>query len=272
MGLWASTTRFGRAFGIGVLLLQSGPATAANADVLHAIYSVSLIGLPIGVAKVTANVTPTSYVVDATAKLSGLATLISNSHGASVGKGAIVSGHIAPASFATIATSYNVTRTIRMALAGNTVTGIDIQPPFDDRPDRVPLSEKDKRGVVDPVGAFIIPAPAGSPPTSPAACNRTIPVFDGYTRFDVALTYVGQRKVSAKGYSGPVAICAARYVPIAGHRRDRPATKFMEENKDIEVWLAPVGDAKVLMPFRISLRTMVGTAVAEASEFSVGDK
>ena len=69
-----------------------------------------------------------------------------------------------------------------------------------------------------------------------------------------------------------VAICAARYVPIAGHRRDRPATKFMEENKDIEVWLAPVGDAKVLMPFRISLRTMVGTAVAEASEFSVGDK
>ena len=42
MGLWASATRFGRAFGIGVLLLQSGPATAANADVLHAVYSVSL--------------------------------------------------------------------------------------------------------------------------------------------------------------------------------------------------------------------------------------
>ena len=133
MGLWASATRFGRAFGIGLLLLQSGPATAANADVLHAVYSVSLIGLPIGVAKVTANVTPTSYAVDATARLSGLATLLSNSRGASRGKGAIVSGHIVPASFATVATSYNTTRTIRMALAGNTVTGIDIQPPFDDK-------------------------------------------------------------------------------------------------------------------------------------------
>jgi hypothetical protein len=46
----------------------------------------------------------------------------------------------------------------------------------------------------------------------------------------------------------------------------------MAENKDIEIWLAPVGAAKVLMPFRVSLRTMMGTAVAEASEFSVGDK
>jgi Protein of unknown function (DUF3108) len=271
MCLWALAKRLGWASAIGAFILF-GPAFAANGEVLHAVYSVSLIGLPIGVAKVTADITSNSYVIDATGRLSGLATVISNSHGASVGKGAIVSGHIVPASFATTATNSNMTRTIRMALAGNSVSGVDIQPPFDDKPDRVPLSEKDKKGVVDPVGALVIPAPADGSPTSPGACNRTIPVFDGYTRFDVALTYVGQRRVSAKGYSGPVAICAVRYVPIAGHRRDRPATKFMAENKDIEVWLAPVGAAKVLMPFRVSLRTMMGTAVAEASEFSVGDK
>jgi hypothetical protein len=271
MCLWALAKRLGWGSAIAAFILF-GPAFAANGEVLHAVYSVSLIGLPIGVAKVTADITSNSYVIDATGRLSGLATVISNSHGASVGKGAIVSGHIVPASFATTATNANMTRTIRMALAGNSVSGVDIQPPFDDKPDRVPLSEKDKKGVVDPVGALVIPAPADGSPTSPGACNRTIPVFDGYTRFDVALTYVGQRRVSAKGYSGPVAICAVRYVPIAGHRRDRPATKFMAENKDIEVWLAPVGAAKVLMPFRVSLRTMMGTAVAEASEFSVGDK
>jgi hypothetical protein len=271
MGLWASATRFGRTFAIGAFVLFGSPP-AANADVLHAVYGVSLIGLPIGVAKVTANVTATSYSIDATAKISGLATIISNSRGASTGKGAIVAGRVVPASFATIATNANMTRTVRMALSGNAVSGVDIEPPFDDKPDRVPLTDKDKRGVVDPVGAFILPAPAGGSPTSPAACNRTIPIFDGYTRFDVNLTYVGQRRVSAKGYSGFVAICAARYVPIAGHRRDRPATKFMAENKDIEVWLAPVGASNVLMPFRLSLRTMLGVAVAEASEFSVGEK
>lgn len=242
----------------------------AQAETLHAEYGVSLIGLPIGVASVTAEVTPSSYSVDAHGKLSGLATLVSDARGASTGKGAISSGHILPVSFATTASNAKMTRTVRMALANNAVVGVDITPPFEDKPDRIPLSPRDQQGVVDPVGAFVIPGPADASPTSAAACNRKIPIFDGYTRFDVDLSYVGERNVKAKGYSGPVAICAARYTPIAGHRRDRPATKFMAENKDMEIWLAPVGRTKVLWPFRISVRTMVGIAIAEATTFSVG--
>ena len=119
---------------------------------------------------------------------------------------------------------------------------------------------------------FVVPAPAKGPLVGPASCDRTIPIFDGYTRFDIDLSYVGQREVSAKGYKGPVAVCAVRYVPIAGHRRDRPATKFMADNKDLEVWLAPIDGARVLMPFRVSVRTMIGTTVIEASEFSVAAK
>jgi hypothetical protein len=90
-----------------------------------------------------------------------------------------------------------------MSLSANTITGIDISPPFDDKPDRVPLTERDKQGVVDPVGAVIVPVSAKGPLVGPASCDRKIPVFDGYTRFDVDLTYVGQRDVSAKGYKGP---------------------------------------------------------------------
>ena len=251
------------------LVVYSAPAAAEK---LHATYGISLIGLPIGVAEVNADFWSNHYSVDAQARLSGLASLVSNSRGASTGAGQIVDGRVVPASFATTASNAAMTRTIRMALAANTVSGVDITPAFDDRPDRIPLTDKDKQGVVDPVGAFVIPAPAGVAPTSAAACNRTLPVFDGYTRFDIALAYVGERKVKTKGYSGPVAICSARYVPIAGHRRDRPATKFMADNKDIEVWLAPIGSTNVLMPYRISVRTMIGMAVAEATEFRVGEK
>jgi Protein of unknown function (DUF3108) len=75
--------------------------------------------------------------------------------------------------------------------------------------------------------------------------------------------------VSATGYSGPVAVCALRYIPIAGHRPNRPGTKFMAENKNMEVWLAPIESARVLLPYRISVKTMIGTAVIEASEFTV---
>ena len=106
----------------------------------------------------------------------------------------------------------------------------------------------------------------------PTACNRKIPIFDGYTRFDIDLTYVGERSAKAKGYNGPVAVCAVRYVPISGHSPDRPATKFMAENKDVEVWLAPIEADRVWMPFRVSVRTMIGTTVVEAQEFRVNGK
>ena len=49
-----------------------------------------------------------------------------------------------------------------------------------------------------------------------------------------------RRTVEKPGYKGPVLVCNARYVPIAGHRSLRPSTKFMQENKDMQVWLAPV--------------------------------
>jgi len=246
-----------------------GSAEGASADVLHATYRVSLIGLPIGAANLNANLSPTSYSIEADAKLTGLARLFANAQGASTGQGAIVAGRISPATFATIAASSQMIRTIRMALAGNAVTGVDIAPPFEDKPDRVPLGPHDEQNVVDPVGAFVIPGPAAGPMVSPAACNRTIPIFDGYTRFDINLTYVGERIAKAKGYDGPVAVCAARYVPISGHSRNRPATKFMADNKDLEVWLAPIERDRVWMPFRISARTMIGTTVVEASEFRV---
>ena len=101
-------------------------------------YGVSLVGLPIGVAHVTADITPSSYSVDFRARMSGLASLVSNARGASSGKGAIVGGHIEPATFATTASSSKMTRTIRMALADNAVTGVEIAPPFDENPDRIP--------------------------------------------------------------------------------------------------------------------------------------
>jgi hypothetical protein len=245
---------------------------SAQADTLHVTYRVSLVGLPIGAVNLNADLTPTSYSIQGDAKLTGLARILNNARGASTGKGAIVEGRVSPATFATIAASSNMTRTIRMALAGNEVTGVDISPPYEDKPDRVPLGPGDEKGVVDPVGAVIIPAAGSGPIVSPAACDRKVPIFDGYTRFDIDLTYVGERRVAAKGYEGPVVVCAARYVPIAGHRRDRPATKFMADNKDLEVWLAPIERDHMLIPFRVSARTMIGTTVVEATEFRVDEK
>jgi hypothetical protein len=103
--------------------------------------------------------------------------------------------------------------------------------------------------------------------TDPANCDRTIPVFDGWTRFDIALSFAETKAVDQAGYKGPVLVCNVRYVPIAGHRSDRPATRFMAENRDISVWLAPVAGTRVLVPLRISVKTTLGTNVIEATKW-----
>ncbi|MGO9418842.1 DUF3108 domain-containing protein [Roseiarcus sp.] len=263
------TPRSTRRLGLTAAAVAGLACASAQADMLHATYRVSLVGLPIGSANLDALLTPSSYAIRADAKLTGLARLFANARGASTGMGAIVEGRVSPATFATTAASSQMTRTIRMALAGNAVTGVDIAPPFDEKPDRIPLGPHDEQNIVDPVGAVVIPAPGSGAMAPPSACNRKIPIFDGYTRFDIDLTYVGERDAKAKGYDGPVAVCAARYVPISGHSANRPATKFMAENKDLEVWLAPIEADRVWMPFRVSVRTMIGTTVVEAQEFRV---
>jgi len=254
---------------VGAAFAVAALAAPASGATLKVTYAISLIGLPIGTASIAAEINNGRYGVEGQARLSGLATLVNNARGASSGHGALVEGRVSPSDFATTASSATSTRTIRMSIQNNAVAGVDISPPYDDKPDRVPLRAEDKRNIVDPVGAYIVPAPATGPAVSPAACERTIPIFDGYTRFDLKLSYGGEKQVSARGYKGAVAVCNVRYVPVAGYRRDRPATKFMAENKDVQVWLAPVEGTGVLAPFKISVKTMVGTLAIEASEFSV---
>jgi hypothetical protein len=43
----------------------------------------------------------------------------------------------------------------------------------------------------------------------------------------------------------------------------------MEENRDMQVWLAPVEGARVLVPLRIAVATMIGPSLVEATRWSL---
>jgi hypothetical protein len=155
-----------------------------------------------------------------------------------------------------------------MGLSGGSVQALKVEPPLEDRPDRVPVREGHKRGIVDPVSGLLMPMISRNA-TDPANCNRTIPVFDGGARFDIVLRYAETKQVDKPGYKGPVIVCNARYVPVAGHRAERTATRFMENNRDMNVWLAPVEAARLLLPLRIEVRTQAGMSLIEASNWSL---
>lgn len=268
--LTKTATLRGSVYAAGCLaVLAAAPAALAQTGQgFSGAYNVSLIGLSLGTATVSGQVGPSEYKIEAYANLTGLASAVSGAKGSAVSTGSIQNGQIAPAAYATTSANSKETRTVRIGMSAGNVRAVDIQPPFENLEGRVPVMEAHKRSIVDPLSALIMPV-KGDVSNGADVCRRSIPVYDGYTRFNVDLAYVGTRRVEVPGYNGNVIVCNARYKPISGHRPNRPATKFMADNKDMEVWLAPLGESKIMVPFRISVRTMVGMTVIEARRFQV---
>jgi uncharacterized protein DUF3108 len=252
---------------LAVLMLTPAGQAAAGGETLKVDYAITLAGLPLGNADLASTFEGGKYQLQLAAKLTGLAGMLTGGKGAATASGAVASPNVQPASFALTSRTTSDRRTIRMGMAGGGIAALEVMPPLEEKADRVPLEESHKRGVLDPVSALVMPV-IGKDVTDPANCNRTLPIFDGGARFDIVLSYGETKRVEKPGYSGPVLVCNARYVPVAGHRALRPATKFMEENKDMSVWLAPVPGARVLVPLRIAVRTMIGMSVVEASQWN----
>lgn len=253
--------------GLALILSCAGAAAPVSAASLAAKYEVSLLGMTLGTASLAGGIDGAAYKLDIVAKMTGLVGSFTGGRGSGVATGDLSTGKPISTSFAVSSANSSESRTVRMALASGSVAAVEIAPPIDAKPDRVPLTENHRRNVIDPLSAFLMPADGKG--GGPGACNRTLPIFDGAARYDIKLSYAGTREVKMDGYSGPVAICQARYVPIAGHRALRPSTKFMAENREISTWLAPVAGTRLMVPVRISVKTMIGTAVIEASSFKV---
>jgi hypothetical protein len=253
---------------LGLLLLPG----QGRAESLAIDYDLSLIGLPIGQASLSGNADPGTYRLELNAKLTGLASIVSGGKGSAVATGSGLPGRVVPNAYQLTVSGSGPLQTIKMGLSGGNVTSIAIDPPLEPRPDRVPVTDQHKRGVLDPVSAFLMPVTGRGPVLDPNSCNRTLPVFDGGGRFDVVLRYRETTKLKFKGYDGPALVCDVRYNPVAGHRAERRSVQFMADNREIQVWLIPVGGSRLVVPARIMLRTMIGMLAIDARRMATGGK
>lgn len=255
--------------------ILSGPADAgprakaasAASSAITVDYGIALAGLSIGTARLSGTFERDRYSMDVSATLTGLVGAITGGQGSARASGSIAAGP-QPTAFSIATRTASAGIAVRMALARGSVVQAEVTPPLVDMQDRVPVTAANKRGVMDPVSALVMPVQARGEPTDPGNCNRTLPVFDGATRFNVVLSYAETREVQKPGYAGPVLVCNARYQAVAGHRPDRPGVRFMEENREMSVWLAPVEGTRVLIPLRISVLTTIGTNIIEARSWT----
>ena len=260
-----------KAGGLSLALAATSPALAAEVTV-DATYSASLGGFSIASGTLQFTLAGPSYAAAIRASVSGLATLISNRSAVASATGSVEPGHVSPRTYALAITGGPVPNEVSVGFNGNTVGDINAtELRLAGWDNRVPLLPGHKRGVVDPLGALIIPMAAGKDPFSPAVCNRTLKIFDGRVRYDLHLVYGAREEVKGEpgSYSGPAIVCAVAYRPIAGHRILSPEQQRFERNIEFSIWFVPVGQTGVMLPHRILIQTQSGLLVVNATRFAV---
>jgi hypothetical protein len=263
-------TRFAAALllAAGALLALAAVDPAAAQGKLDATYEASLAGIPVGKGAWTIEIADDQYNAAASGGTSGLLKAFAGGSGTGASQGRVVNGALVPSSYTATTTASKKSEAIHMTLAGGAVKDFSItpEPPVD--PERIPVTEAHRRGVLDPMTGSLLRVPGTADVLSPEACRTATAIFDGRMRYDLKLDFKRMDTVKAeKGYRGPVVVCAIYFSPIAGYIPDRAAIKYLAAQRNIEVWFAPIAGTRVLVPFRMSVPTPLGTAMLEAVDF-----
>jgi len=244
------------------------PGQAGAQARLDARYTASLAGLPIGQGTWQIVIGEGEYSAAARGTTTGLMKAFTGGHGQTVTEGRLRAGRPVLSSYTASIQSYKNGNEISLKVDGGTVKELKLDPPAETEPERVPVTDATKSGVLDPMTATLVWMSGTGDVLSPEACQRKLAVFDGRLRYDLNLAFKRIDQVKAgKGYAGPVVVCTVYFIPVAGYIPTRAAIKYLQEQRNMEIWLAPIGNTRVLVPFRIEGPTPVGRAVLEADEF-----
>ncbi len=252
---------------LGALLGDARHSAAAQGR-LDAEYIATVSGIPVGQGNWMVEISNSSYTASASGATAGLLKFFTSARGTGAVRGTVTGGHPVPSSYAATIVDTRHIDEVRMALANGNVTDYTAEPALLPMPDRIPITDADRRGVVDPMTSALTHVDGTGNPIGPQACNRKVAVFDGRVRYDLESEFKRVDNVKAeKGYQGSAAVCALYFRPISGYIPDRAAIKYLIALRDAEVWLVPIAGTRVLVPFRFAIPTPLGLGVLQAKQF-----
>lgn len=253
---------------LAALAAPLGAGSAQAQGRLEARYTATLAGIPLGKGAWVVDIADSQYTAAGSGMTTGLLRIFSSGSGTSAARGSVLKNQFVPVNYAASLTVDKKTEDVRMQLNSGSVTDFSIVPPPPVNPERVPVTENHRRGVIDPMTGSLVPMPGNGDLLTPEACKRPIAIFDGRMRYDFTFSYKRIEHVKAgKGYEGPVVVCAIYFAPVAGFLPNRSAIKYLIAQRDMEVWLAPIAGTRVLVPYRLSVPTPLGLAALEATHF-----
>jgi hypothetical protein len=254
------------ATGSALALITAALGDHAQAESsLDASYTISFARIRVGDITATVVFGPSEYAMSARGRAGGLMKALIDGEASFTTRGTITDGHPVPTNFTSKIVTNAQTSDVTMVLDEGSVKELAATPLSSSG--RVPVTEANRQGIVDPLTAMLFTA-AATGALSQEACWRTLPIFDGHQRYDLKLAFKRIDKVTAdKGYAGPVVVCSLHYEPIVGHIASNALVKYLSEGREMEIALAPVAGTRLLAPFRLSVVSMLANLVIEANLF-----
>jgi uncharacterized protein DUF3108 len=235
---------------------------------LDASYTISFARIRVGDIAATGVFGESEYTISARGRAGGIMQVLVGGEASFSTHGTIRDGYPVPTTFTSKIISDAETSDVIMVLNEGSVKELAATAP--PKSDRVPVTQPNRQGIVDPLTAMLISAAAAGEGLSQEVCRHTLPIFDGQQRYDLKLAFKRMDKVTAeKGYAGPVVVCSVSYEPIAGHRAATPLVKYLSEGREMEMALAPVAGTRLLAPFRMLVESALANLVIEANQFEV---
>lgn len=253
---------------VGALGLSFAATSARAQGKLDATYTATLAGIPLGKGAWVIDIGDEQFMAATSGVTTGLLQVFASGKGSGIARGYVSNGTLIPSTYAATITAGKKTEELHMMLLGGVIKDVSIEPPTPPQPERIPVTEAHRRGVADPMTASLIRVVGTGDLLTPEACSRTTAIFDGRMRYDLTLAYKRLDSVKAeKGYVGPALVCAVYFKPVAGYIPDRPAIKYLTELRDMEAWLVPIAGTRIIVPFRVTIPTPLGTGQLQANQF-----
>ncbi len=243
------------------------PAIAKKSSV-GGLYSISLAGFTIGRGSLSLVMQGNAYSAKVGLEPAGIGTLFSTGKGGAEASGWLVGSKVVPSKYRMASHAANRDFFVALGQGSGHIRSMEVTPKFKPNKERIKVTKRHRRNAMDPLSAALMPVPTSKKALGPDACKRKLPIFDGWTRFDIKLTYKGTKEVSGRGYDGPVVVCKAKWIPVAGHRPSKESVKYMAK-ASMETWLAPTSRTNVLIPYRIMISTKTGRLVVQASKLNL---
>jgi hypothetical protein len=252
-------------------LLGIGPAAAQSwPSQVQAVYRIGFGGLDLGNFEFNSTLNGSTYTLSGQAQI----TAVFGAYewkGQSRSAGAVAATGPRPASYAFNFKNQSKVGAVQMGFADNSINKLSVEPPSHPHPTTVPVKPEHLKDVLDPLSAVmaLTRAPsvrvAGSNP-----CARRLAIFDGKQRFDLVFGFKRTADLGELGIKGQprAVVCRVRYVPIAGYRPNEETVQ-MSQQTGIEVWMVPMADANMFVPYHVAIPTGAGTATLTASRLNI---